>query len=159
MEKTIKLDSKTSLRVTNNVSWMMVYHDQFGHDIVPALVPILNGFIDIAVDLAKATGGETLNKEVILKALETDTLREALFDMAGLEMVDVINIVWAMARALNDDIEEPREWAKSLPAFPLDVIIPIVGDMVLRCMVSTKNLKRLQEALKILGPSQSSPSS
>ncbi len=159
MEKTIKLDSKTSVKVTNNVSWMLVYRDQFGRDIVPALIPILNGFIDAAVEIAKATDGRPTGVKELLQALDTEALRDAIFDLAGLEIVDLINIVWAMAKAADDELDGPEEWARSLPAFPLDVILPTIGDMVLRCMISSKNWKRLQEAMKNLGPLQSSLSS
>ena len=157
MEKTIKIDSKTSIKVSNNIGWMMAYRDQFGRDIVPALIPILNAGIDLVVEVAKTAGEEATARDV-LKALDADTIREALFDMAGLEMVDMVNIVWAMAKAADDDIEEPREWVKSLPAFPVDIIFPIILDLVLRCMVSSKNLRRLQTAMEGLRPSPSSQS-
>ena len=42
MEKKIKLDSKTSITLNNNVGWLFLYKDQFGRDIVPTLVPVLN---------------------------------------------------------------------------------------------------------------------
>lgn len=158
MEKTIKIDSKTSIKLSNNIGWMMAYRDQFGRDIVPALVPVLNGAIDIAMEIAKATEGKNVDALSVIKALDASTIQDALFSVAGLEFVDIINVVWAMAKAADDDIEEPREWAKTLPAFPLDVIMPVVFDMVLRCMVSTKNLRRLQTVMESLKPSASNQS-
>lgn len=157
MEKTIKIDSKTSIKVSNNIGWMMAYRDQFGQDIVPTLIPILNAGLDIAIEVAKNAEGEATALDVI-KALDSDVIRDSLYDMAGLEFVDIINIVWAMAKAADDDIEEPREWVKSLPAFPVDIIFPIILELVLRCMVSTKNLRRLQTAMEGLRPSPSSQS-
>lgn len=156
MEKTIKLDSKTSIKLSNNIGWMMAYRDQFGKDIVPTLIPVLNAGIDLAVEIAKVADGNVTD---LLQRIDKEALRDALFDMAGLEMVDFVQIVWAMAKAADDDIEEPREWVKTLPSFPLDVITPIIVDMVLSCMVSTKNLKRLQTRMAALKSSPSTPSS
>lgn len=153
MEKTVKLDSKTSIKLSNNIGWMMVYKNQFGRDIVPVLIPALNAGLEVALQVARETEGKSVAD--VLRVLDTDTLTEAMIDLAGVELVDLINIVWAMAKAADDDIEEPMEWAKTLPAFPLDVIGPVVFDMVLKCMVSSKNLKRLQTALESLKPSPS----
>lgn len=157
MEKTIKIDSKTSIKVSNNIGWMLIYRDQFGRDIVPALVPVLNAGIDLAVEVAKVTGKDASAQD-ILRAMDTESLRDALYNASGLEFVDFINIVWAMAKAADDDIEEPMEWVKTLPAFPVDAIFPVILDMVLKCMVTSKNLKRLQTAMGGLKPSPSSQS-
>ena len=156
MEKTVKLDSKTSIKLSNNIGWMMVYKNQFGRDIVPVLIPALNAVVEVALQVARDTDGKGVaGVAEVLRVLDTDTVTEAMIDLAGVELVDLINIVWAMAKAADDDIEEPMEWAKTLPVFPLDVIGPVVYDMVLKCMVSSKNLKRLQTALESLKPSPS----
>ena len=47
MEKTIKIDEKNSVRLSNNVGWLLAYRDQFGVDIITSLVPVLNAFIEI----------------------------------------------------------------------------------------------------------------
>lgn len=153
MIKTIKIDSKTSLKVSNNIGWMMAYRDQFGRDIVPTLIPALSAILDIAVEVNKAATAEGVSSADVLRALDSDTLRDALIEMSGLEMVDIINIVWAMAKAADDDIEEPREWIKQFDTFPLDTILPIIFDLCLKCMVSSKNLKRLQTGMQSLRPS------
>lgn len=153
MEKTVKLDSKTSIKLSNNIGWMMVYKNQFGRDIVPVLIPALNAGLEVALQVARDTDGKGVVD--VLRVLDTDTITNAMIELAGLELVDLINVVWAMAKAADDDIEDPVEWAKTLPAFPLDVIGPVVFDMVLKCMVSSKNLKRLQTALESLKPSPS----
>lgn len=153
MIKTIKIDSKTSLKVSNNIGWMMAYRDQFGRDIVPTLIPVLSAVLDIAVEVNKAASEEGVSAADVFKAMETDTLRDALIEVSGLEMVDLINIVWAMAKAADDDIEEPREWVKQFEAFPLDTILPVIFDLCLKCMVSSKNLKRLQTGMQGLRPS------
>ena len=159
MIKTVKIDSKTSVRLSNNIGWMLAYRDQFGRDIVPVLTPALAAMLDLAVEVNKVAQGQNVSPADLMKSMDTDTLRDAIFEMSGLEFVDFINIVWAMAKAADEDIDEPREWVKQFDSFPLDVLGPVVFDMVLTCMVSTKNLKRLRTAMQSLKPSVSTGSS
>ena len=159
MIKTVKIDSKTSVRLSNNIGWMLAYRDQFGRDIVPVLTPVLAALLDVAVEVNKVAQGQNVSPADLMKSMDTDTLRDAIFEMSGLEFVDFINIVWAMAKAADEDIDDPREWVKQFDTFPLDVLGPVVFDMVLTCMVSTKNLKRLRTAMQSLKPSVSTGSS
>lgn len=157
MEKTIKIDSKTSLKLSNSVVWMMIYRDQFGRDIVPVLTPALAAMTDVAVEVSKVSqNGATAAQ--LMAVLDTDTVKDALMEASGLEFVDLLNIVWAMAKAADDDIDEPIVWLRQFDKFPLDTIMPVVFDMILSCMISTKNLKRLRTAMQGLKPSPSTES-
>lgn len=158
MQKTIKLDSKHSIRLSNNVGWMMEYRDQMGHDIVPDLIPLLNGAIDIAIEVSKASKTAGTSAMEILAAIGTDKLQDALLDLSGLEAVDLINITWAMAKAADEDLPEPREWVREFETFPLDIIVPAVVELLFSCMVSSKNLKRLRTSLQEVKPSPSTAS-
>lgn len=158
MQKTIKLDSKHSIRLSNNVGWMMEYRDQMGHDIVPDLIPLLNGAIDIAVEVSKASKTAGTSAMEILAAIGTDKLQDALLDLSGLEAVDLINITWAMAKAADEDLPEPRAWVREFETFPLDIIVPAVVELLFSCMVSSKNLKRLRTSLQEVKPSPSTAS-
>lgn len=155
MEKTIKIDSKTSLKVSNNIGWMLAYRDQFGRDIVPTLVPALTAALEIAVEVNKAAQAEGVATMDVLKALDADALRDAMLEISGIEMVDIIHIIWAMAKAADESIEEPSEWVKQFDKFPLDAILPVIFDMVFACMVTSKNYKRFQTLMQSLKPSPS----
>lgn len=157
MEKTIKIDSKTSLKLSNSVAWMMLYRDQFGRDIVPVLIPALTAVTDIAVEVNKAVQNGATPAQIV-SALDSDIIRDALVEASGLEFVDLLNIIWAMAKAADDDIDEPIIWVRQFDKFPLDTILPVVFDMILSCMVSTKNLKRLRTSMQSLKPSPSTAS-
>lgn len=159
MEKTIKIDNNTSIKVSNNVGWMIAYRDQFGRDIVPALIPVLTAITDIVVEISKAANAEEVSAIDVIRYMDTNTIRDALIEASGIEMVDIIHIVWAMAKAADDDIDEPKIWVRQFDAFPLDTILPVICDMVMRCMVSTKNYTRLQTAIKDLGPTSTSTAS
>lgn len=154
MEKKVKLDSKNSILLNNNVGWLFIYKDQFGRDIVPSLVPVLNAGIDLVFGIYKELGGN-ITKERLMQ-VDPAALTDAIYAMAGIESVDLIHIVWALAKNADEEIPEPREWVKQFDVFPIDIIAPEVYNLVFKSMVSTKNLKRLQNLKESLQPALTS---
>lgn len=150
MIKTIILGEDQELTLSNNVGWLLVYKDQFGSDIVPSLIPVLNAGIDLFYELYRATGGK-IEKDSLSK-LDKDILEEALYKLAGFEMADFLHVVWAMAKNADDKIPEPRKWLNQFEVFPLDEIAPAVFDLLYKGMISTKNSSRLQEFAATLKP-------
>lgn len=158
MEKTIKLDSKTSIRVSNNIEWALIYKDQFGRDVLPMLIPVANTFIELAVSVMKSTDGKALEQGKIgdaIKGIDVSDVQSALYSLAGLEFTDILNITWAMAKAADENIEEPRVWVRSLTSFPVDAVVPVIFDMNMQFLTTTKNYKRLQAAVEALKPKNS----
>ena len=157
MEKKIKLDNKTSITLNNNVGCLFLYKDQFGSDIVPTLVPVLNAGIDLVFGVYRETGGK-ITKDSIMQ-INTDALTDAIYSAAAIESVDMLNIVWALAKNADEEIPEPREWYKQFETFPVDIIAPAVFELIFKSMVSTKNLKRLQSLKESLQPNLTSTES
>lgn len=155
MEKTIKI-GKVPVRLNNNVGWAMEYRDQFGRDIIPTLVPMFAGAIDIAAGLVKETGKTSdVYLEDILALTDGDTLIDAIIHLGGLEFVDFINLTWSLAKCADEDIPEPREWIRQFDTFPVDVIGPIVVELIYKGLVSSKNQKRLESAKAAIRPKKS----
>ena len=162
MEKIIKI-GKQEVRLNNNVAWTMEYRDQFGKDILPAIMPLLASMIEgVSTVMSDAGKDGELTTSNIAEALEGRTM-EVLLPMFQAEFVDlVINVTWAMAKAADESIEPPKRWVRQFEEFPLDVVGPAVFDLVLKGFVSSKNLRRLKKIgneLKNLQPSQSTTSS
>lgn len=157
MEKKVKIDSKNSIKLNNNVGWLFIYKDQFGRDIVPTLVPVLNAGIDLVFGIYRETGGK-FTKDSIM-AIDTDAVTDALIQATAIEATDLINITWALAKNADDEIPEPREWVRQFDTFPVDIIAPEVFKMLYKGMVSTKNLKRLQNLFESLQPNLTSTNS
>jgi len=163
MEKTIKI-GKQSVRLSNNVGWTMEYRDQFGQDIVPIIMPALASIMDAVSGIFNTTG-KTKDIEIgdLLKAIEGDTLTDIMIHLSGLEFVELINITWALAKAADDDVPDPKTWVRQFDEFPIDVIAPQVFELVLKGMVSSKNWKRLTNLISQIKKSQpestSTPSS
>ena len=161
MEKIIKI-GKTEVKLNNNVAWTMEYRDQFGKDIVPALMPLLASFVEGVSAVVSETGKNELNFTDIASALEGRSM-EILLPLFQVEFVDtIINVTWAMAKAADESIDPPKRWVRQFDEFPLDVVVPAVYELVLKGFVSSKNLKRLKNvgvSLKTLQPSHSMTSS
>lgn len=155
MEKIIKI-GKQEVRLNNNVAWTMEYRDQFGKDILPAIMPLLASMIEgVSTIMADAGDKGEITVSSIAEALEGRAI-DVLLPMFQAEFVDLaINVTWSMAKAADESIEPPKRWVRQFDAFPLDVVGPAVFDMVLKGFVSSKNLKRLKkisESIKTLQP-------
>lgn len=156
MEKTIKIGKK-EVRLSNNISWAIIYRDQFGHDIIPTLMPLMAAAFDIISGLIDEDG--VVNTTDILRKVDGDKFLEAVIHLSGLELVEFINIVWAMAKAVDDDLPEPKAWVKQFDSFPLDTIAPVVAQLIVKGLSTSKNWTRLTNLLKANQPLTSTPSS
>ena len=148
MEKTVKI-GKQDVRLSNNVSWAIIYRDQFGHDIIPTLMPMLAALMDIVSGmLSEVSVGDKVEVLDLVKNMDGDKLLDAVIHLSGLEFVELINITWAMAKAADEDIPEPKVWVRVFDEFPLDKITPEVSTLIFKGLVSSKNLKRLKDLVK-----------
>ena len=162
MERIINIGNK-EVRLNNNVAWTMEYRDQFGKDILPAVMPLLASMIEgVSTIVAEAGEGGEMTTASIAEALQGRSF-DVLMPMYQAEFVDlVINVTWSMAKAADESIEPPKRWVRQFEEFPLDEVGPAVFDLVLKGFVSSKNLKRLKgigESLRSLQPSHSTTSS
>ncbi len=162
MEKIIKI-GKQEVRLNNNVAWTMEYRDQFGKDILPAIMPLMASMIEgVSTVMAEASETGEITTSSIAEAIEGRSM-DILLPMFQAEFVDlVVNVTWAMAKVADETIEPPKRWVRQFDSFPLDVVGPVIYDMVLKGFVSSKNLKRLKgigASLKNLQPSHSTTSS
>ena len=141
MIKTIKISKDKDLTISNNLAWAMIYKSQFGHDIVPDIMPIVSAVTKLLGELGKMAGKDMVE---VLKDLDGDTIQSALIELCALQFTDFINLTWAMAKANDDDIETPEKWVREFDQFPVDIIAPAVFDLLLKGLVSSKNLKSLR---------------
>lgn len=159
MEKTIKIGKK-SVRLNNNISWAIVYRDQFGRDIIPTIMPLFASALDIISGIINETGKtDDINLEDLAKLADGDSLLNAAIHLGGFEFTDLICITWALAKCADDEIPEPREWVSQFDIFPIDVVAPEVFRMIFKGVISSKNLKRLEDLTKRIQPSLTSTQS
>lgn len=141
MIKTIKISKDKELTLSNSLAWAMIYRDQFGHDIVPDIMPIVSAVTKLFGELQKNSGQDMT---ALLKNLDGDVLQSAMIELCAVQFTDFINLVWAMAKANDDDIETPEKWARQFDTFPLDIIAPAVFELMTKGLISSKNLKSLR---------------
>ena len=159
MEKIIKIGKK-SVKLNNRVSWAIVYRDQFGRDIIPTIMPLFASALDIISGIINETGKtDDIKLTDLAKLADGDSLLNAAIHLGGFEFTDLICITWALAKCADEDIPEPREWIKQFETFPVDVVAPEVFSLIFKGVVSSKNLKRLEDLKKRIQPTSISTQS
>lgn len=152
MIKTVKIGEK-NIVLDNNVGWTLIYRDQFGQDIIPSIMPLLAGALDVISGIFQEAGDDNeITIDKLAKLADGDTLINAMVHVGGFEFVDFINITWAMAKNADDTIPEPKIWLKQFDEFPVDVIGVEVVKLIFKGMVSSKNLERLNVLVKRVQP-------
>lgn len=154
MRQTITIGDK-SLTLDNNLGWALAYRDQFGRDVIPAVMPLIAGALDIAGGLLEDTGKtKDITIKDVLGILDGDRFMDAIVHLGSVEITDFINVTWALAKCADDNIPEPRIWIRQFDTFPVDVIAPAVFSLIAKGMISGKNLERLQAIKGSLQPNK-----
>lgn len=158
MEKIVTI-SGHDVKLSNNVAWTMEYRDQFNKDIVPSIMPLIASGLEAITSVVAETKGDSFTVADIAEAISGRAV-DILLPMFQVEFVDIIvNIVWAMAKAADESIEPPKRWVRQFDEFPLDEVVPVAYDLVLKGFISSKNRERLKTTIKSLQPSRSMKSS
>lgn len=143
MKKTIKIADQ-SVELNSSAGWFYDYREQFGHDIMPDLLPILEGLLGTLAELQEGESDELiLTDEIVGKIIDA---------LATAEITTIFNITWAMAHNADDKIKQPREWMNDFETFPVDEVVPELIRMVLESSVSSKNAKSLLEKMETIKP-------
>lgn len=149
MEKTIVIDGK-DVKLNNNGAWAIEYHDQFGKDILPVMLPLAATLTEGFASILAEAGGDDLDVTKIADAIQGRTM-EILLPLVQVEFVDMVyNVTWALAKNADPDIPEPKKWIRQFDTFYLDEIVPEVYGMILQGFASSKNLKRLEEMMQTM---------
>jgi len=143
MIKEINISENQKIKLNASLGWVLRYRAQFGHDILPDLLPMLESGL-VLVGSAMDESGELEWR----KLLDSDTVSSAMISFAGAEFTTALNIIWAMAKNADESIPAPFDWANQFENFPLDKIVPEVLDAVISTVVSEKNRKRLGKLAK-----------
>ena len=145
MEKIINI-GEVEVKLSNNIAWTMEYRDQFNKDVMEALMPIITSLIETVSTIVNESGTDgTIDINGIAEAIQGRAF-DITLPLTQLGFTDsIINVVWAMAKAADPSIEPPKKWVRQFDTFPLDEIVPEVGQMILTGFASSKNLERLRD--------------
>lgn len=147
MEKVIKIDDNTEIKLSNNIGWLYAYQDQFGHDIVPDLMPILGAVFELIEGMNESDISVRSAKSLINGVVGGGTATNALIELSGLRSTDMVNIIWALAKTADESIDPPYQWVRQFDVFPVDEIFPQAFTLVAQGVMSSKNWIRLQNAV------------
>lgn len=124
MEKTIVIDGK-AVRLKATASFAIRYKQQFGVDLLTKLIPMITVFENV--------DGEIEMGDAIKLLVDNGNL---------LELNDLYNLIWVLAKTADPSIPEPIEWLDEFSVFPLADILQEAIDLVLPTLISTKESKK-----------------
>lgn len=148
MKEQIKIGD-VEVMLSNNIAWTMEYRDQFNKDVMESLMPILTSAVETVSTIITESGKDgDIDVYTIAEAIQGRAF-DLTLPLSQLTFTDtVINIVWAMAKAADPNIDPPKQWVRQFETFPLDEVVPKVTQLVLKGFASSKNLERLSASLK-----------
>lgn len=146
MKKLIQINKDQSIELNGSLGWLYVYREQFGHDILPDLMPLLESSLTTAVKIMQGASG--IETRDIIEALDDQIMTDIFINLSGLEATTVLNIIWAMAKNADSQIEAPEAFFNEFDRIPLDVISPKAIRIIIDSSISSKNVRSLLATLK-----------
>lgn len=132
MKKYIKINNKKAFQINTSTRWLRIYRDAFGHDILPDIIPALDAGLSVFAGMIN--DGD----------IDIDKVEE---EMYSLEFTVINNVIWALAKNANEDIEDIEEWEDKFDKWPLDEILPQVVGTLAETYLTTKKSALLKEEL------------
>lgn len=153
MIRTIQIDDQ-QVEINTSAGWLYAYRNRFGHDILPDIMPIIESILQAIASVLEESEGE-LNEKNLAAAMNNDALIDAFIKMAGMEIVTVYNILWAMIYNKDRTIPGPEDYFNRFDRIPMDEVVLELFEAIVDSSVSSKNSARLLENIKKLNLSGS----
>lgn len=146
MIKRLEIEGKP-VELNSSAGWLYVYRNQFGRDILPDVMPMIESFLTLAIDVMKSNGDGELDIDTMIQFADEDRLDDIFARFAGMETITLLGIFWALAKNANKSIKQPEEFFNDFEILPLDEIIPEVFHLIIESSLSSKNSKSLLDQL------------
>lgn len=138
----------TPVELNSSMGWILIYKEQFGHDILPDLMPAIDAVFGLSLDLIGDLNLDEIGLDEILRKLDKDMVSEALATASGLGATTMVQILWSLAKNANPDIPGPLKWINSFETIPFDEVFMPVINLIFDSCVSKKKARSLLMALK-----------
>lgn len=146
MIKTIKIDDK-DVKFSFSLASFYIYKNQFGQDAMSVILPLIADVVN-ALDPEDIIETESNINNASLIKIAGDVLDQ----LYTAEITEMADIIWAFAKAADDDIPEPALWYAGFDEFPLfDVgkeILPCLYDSLISKKKILKNTETTKQAKK-----------
>ena len=138
MKKEIKVDKDHKFTIDTGLGWAYVYKEEFGMDVLPETVPLIESAFGIAADFYDSSEAATVR----------DLISEAAGTLSGTDLTTLTNIIWALAKNADESIPEPREFYNQFDCFSVTEILPKIIWTMADSILPTKKVKSLKEKIE-----------
>ena len=153
MIKRLEIEGKP-VELNSSAGWLYVYRNQFGRDILPDIMPMIESLLTLAIDFMKHSEDGEITFEKLIEFADDDKLDDIFARLSGMETVTLLGIFWALAKNADRSIGQPEEYFNEFEILPLDEIIPAVFRLIIESSISSINSQSLLNSLKIKKMSQ-----
>lgn len=134
MKKIIEINEGQPIEIDSSLGWLFCYREQFGHDIMPDLLPLL--------DAALGALNRLSDEDNVIEMLDEETVSRIIVALSSLEFVTIINILWAMNKNAGG-LQNPHTFVNQFDVFPMDIIVPELFKTIVESSMSSKNSESL----------------
>ena len=146
MIKTIKIDDK-DVKFSFSLASFYIYKNQFGQDAMSVILPLIADVVNALDPEDIMETDANINNASLLKIAG-----DVLDQLYTAEIKELADIIWAFAKAADDEIPEPALWYGSFEEFPLfDVgkeLLPCLYDSLISKKKILKNTEKTKKAKK-----------
>lgn len=135
MEKTITIDGK-EVRFKATASFPLIYKANFNVDVLTMIMPLISEVVGGADGMVTE---ETFKTGSLL--LTPETISMALEGVYSLELIDIMNLLWTMAKCADDEIPDPVKWFGEFDEFPIIDIAIETFPMLFSSLLSKKKFR------------------
>ncbi len=144
MIKTINIDGK-EVKFSTNAYFANIFKNQFGYDILTVIMPLVS-------EALKGLDELYIRQET--EAIMPSTIGELLENVYSLEMVDINNFIWSLAKMADPSIDEPIKWYSQFNEFPVIDILKELSGIIVPSLISKKKLEEIVKFPKMTKESQ-----
>lgn len=133
MQKTVNIGGK-DVNFKFTLAAFYIFKNQFGYDAMVKVIPTLGEILEglSFQELVKKNGNEAMVMDMLISSLD---------NVYSFEMVDLLNMLWAFAKAGDKEIGDPMSWYDSFDEFPVYDVLKEIGEPLLRSLGAKKKSK------------------
>ena len=147
MRKIIDIEG-TPVELNSSAGWLYIYRNEFGRDILPDIMPMIEGLLTLAIEFMKQSDDGVITADALINFADDNVISDLAVTLSGLETITILNIFWAMAKNADKTIPGPAEFFGEMECLALDVMIPAMFELIVTSSVSSKNSTSLLAKFK-----------
>lgn len=144
MKKTLKFGEK-EITFSSNANLSYIFKNQFGYDLVQKAIPLISEIIRGISPYAKFE-----KNEMTFDDLDLENLADIVEQLNSLEITEIMNIIWAMAKANDGEIKEPELFFADIEDFDIIDCIKELAPIFINSFVSKKKLMKMFPKLELI---------